>query len=194
VLAEACPLILVRQLVHKTSKFQADYKGFSLPRSYPLILLDKISLTILIAKAPNAARLLWYDSALGVTKMEEKITIIEGPPPEFEPVGDGWALGLNESPLLASIVMTRLRTFNGPALVERCHRAWRNQQSIPLEYRSSDGLIQNAPIVAVRFVEAEEGHMLLLWVRMIEEEASLEIGYEDDSGEGDDSDLPDIPF
>jgi len=126
--------------------------------------------------------------------MDEKITIIEGPPPEFEPVGDGWALGLNESPMLANIVMTRLRTFNGPALVERCHRAWRNQQSIPLEYRSSDGLIQNAPIVAVRFVETEEGDLLLLWLRMIEDEATLEIGYEDDSDEEDDNEPPEIPF
>ncbi len=30
--------------------------------------------------------------------MDEKITIIEGPPPIFEQVSDGWAMGLNESP------------------------------------------------------------------------------------------------
>jgi hypothetical protein len=125
--------------------------------------------------------------------MDEKITIIEGPPPIFEPVGDGWALGLNDSPLLANIVMTRLRTFNGPALVERCHRAWKDQKSIPLEYRTSDGLIQNTPIVAARFVETEEGHMLLLWLRMIDEGTRLEIGYEDDDEDGED-DLPQLPF
>jgi len=125
--------------------------------------------------------------------MDEKITIIEGPPPVFEPVGDGWALGLNESPLLANIVLTRLRTFNGPALVERCHRAWKSRHSIPLEYRSSDGLIQQAPIVAARFVETEEGHMLLLWLRMVDEETRLEIGYEDDDEDGED-DAPQLPF
>jgi hypothetical protein len=119
---------------------------------------------------------------------DDKITIIEGPPPVFEQIGDAWALGLNESPILSNVVMTRLRTFNGPALVERCHRAWRNQQGIPLEYRSSDGLIQNAPILAARFVETEEGHMLLLWVRLANDDAEIEIGYEDDE---DDSDSPD---
>ena len=64
--------------------------------------------------------LLWY---IGGT-MEDKITIIEGPPPVFEAVNDGWALGLNESSRLSVPALTRLRTFNGPALVERCYRAW----------------------------------------------------------------------
>ena len=34
--------------------------------------------------------------------MDDKITIIEGPPPVFEPVQDGWALGLGEGPLSLS--------------------------------------------------------------------------------------------
>jgi hypothetical protein len=46
----------------------------------------------------NASRLLlWY---IGGT-MDEKITIIEGPPPVFEAVNDGWALGLNEGSRLS---------------------------------------------------------------------------------------------
>jgi hypothetical protein len=121
--------------------------------------------------------------------IDEKITIIEGPPPVFEPVGDGWALGLNESPILSNIVMTRLRTFNGAALVERCNRAWRNLEAIPLEYRASDGLILNAPIVAARTMQTEEGDMLLLWVRMVDQDAELEIGYDDDD---EDEDPPDM--
>ena len=47
--------------------------------------------------------------------------------------------------------------------------------------------------MSARFVETDEGHVLLLWLRMVDEETSLEIGYEDDSGD-DDNDLPDIPF
>jgi hypothetical protein len=128
--------------------------------------------------------------------MEDKITIIEGPPPTFEAVNDSWVLGLNESPTLGEIAVTRLRTFNGPALVERCHRAWRNHQSIHLEFRTPEGLQQQAPIVAARYLETEEGHLLILWVRLTDEEVELELGYEDDLGDSEDDDLdyPDWPL
>jgi len=120
--------------------------------------------------------------------MEEKITIIEGPPPTFEAVQEGWVYGLNESPNLSEIVLTRLRTFNGPALVERCHRAWRHQQPIYLEFRDAGGVQQQAPIVAARFIETDEGHMLLLWIRLADEGVELELGYDDDFSEGEEGD------
>ncbi len=120
--------------------------------------------------------------------MDEKITIIEGPPPTFEAVNDGWATGLLESQSLSDIVITRLRTFNGPALVERCNRAWRGKNNIYLEYRSSDGLDQTAPIVAARTLEVDDGQLLVLWVRMANDEVTLELGYDDDSGEDLDED------
>lgn len=121
--------------------------------------------------------------------MDDKITIIEGPPPTFEAVNDGWVLGLNESPTLADVAITRLRTFNGPALVERCHRAWRNHQSIHLEFRTPDGLEHEAPIVASRYVEIDDGQLLLLWVRVNDEEVELELGYDDDIGDDYDDDF-----
>lgn len=126
--------------------------------------------------------------------MDEKITIIEGPPPTFEVVPDGWVLGLNESPYLADMVVTHLRTFNGPALVERCNRAWRHNQSIYLEYRSSEGMKHEAPIVAARTVETDDGHMLILWLRMEDEEVELELGFGDDFDDDTDDDFgyPDI--
>ncbi len=123
--------------------------------------------------------------------MEEKITIIEGPPPTFETVNENWALSLNETPVLSDIAVTRLRTFNGPALVERCHRAWRNQQPIHLEFRTMDGLEQRAPIVAARFVDTDEGQMLLLWVRIVNDDAELELDYEDDEEDDDFDDYDD---
>jgi len=126
--------------------------------------------------------------------MEDKITIIEGPPPTFEAVADGWVLGLNESPNLAEIAVTRLRTFNGPSLVERCHRAWRHQQSINLEFRTSEGLEKEAPIVAARFVELDEGQLLILWVCLEDDDVKLELGYDDDLGdENEDPNYPDTP-
>ena len=127
--------------------------------------------------------------------MDDKITIIEGPPPPFETVNQGWVMGLNESPTLADVVLTRLRTFNGPALVERCYRAWHQRQTIYLEFRTSDGLERLAPIVAARYLEVDEGHLLLLWVRLNDEEVELELGYDDDVGDDyddDDFDFPDL--
>lgn len=125
--------------------------------------------------------------------MEDKITIIEGPPPTFEAVQDDWVWGLNESPTLAEMVITRLRTFNGPALVERCHRAWRHRQAIHLEFRDLDGLTHEAPIVAARAVETNEGQMLLLWLRLQNENVELALDYEDDVDADDDED-PDFNF
>ncbi len=124
--------------------------------------------------------------------MEDKITIIEGPPPAFEDVHEGWPLGLNESPSLHKLALTRLRTFNGPALVERCYRAWRSQQAIQLEFRANDGLIHKTPIVASRTMEVDDGQLIFLWVRFTEQEALLELGADDDEldREGDDQEPP----
>lgn len=112
--------------------------------------------------------------------MDDKITIIEGPPPTFEEIEDGWALGLNESPFLYDLALTRLRTFNGPALVERCHRTWNNNSSIFLHYRNEIGLEDKAPILAARTVDSKDGHVLLLWVRLKPGEQEIEVDLSDD--------------
>jgi hypothetical protein len=117
---------------------------------------------------------------------DEKITIVEGPPPTFLEVSDGWPLGLNESPILANLMVTQLRTFNGLALVERCQRAWSKQQTVHLEYKNFDGLKQEAPIVAARHVDSPEGQLLILWVRMVQDETELELEYGDDDDDDDD--------
>ena len=97
--------------------------------------------------------------------MEDRITIIEGPTPVFEDSHDGWAIGMNEGPILYDTALTRLRTFNGPALVERCHRAWSKQEPIYLHYRNDMGLEEKVPILAARASEVDEGQVLFLWVR-----------------------------
>jgi hypothetical protein len=120
--------------------------------------------------------------------MDDKITIIEGPPPTFEDVHEGWPLGLNESPTLHKLALTRLRTFNGPSLVERCYRAWHKLQTIQLEFRAADGLIHKTPIVASRTMDIEDGQLIMLWVRLTEQEALLELGSEDDQADNEDDD------
>jgi hypothetical protein len=122
----------------------------------------------------------------------EKITIIEGPPPTFELVQDSWLMGLTEGPVPYQVAMCRLRSFNAPELVERCFRAWRDGQTISLEYRTEDGLTQQAPIVAVRWLEMPEGHILLVWVRL--EDGDIEIEIEIDIDDLDDFDDEDDDF
>ena len=112
--------------------------------------------------------------------MDEKITIIEGPTPAFETISDGWALGLNESPGLFDLAITRVRTFNGLALVERCHKAWSQQDHIYLHYRNRIGLEERAPILAARSVETDEGDLLLLWCRFKPEDIDEEISFDND--------------
>jgi hypothetical protein len=126
-----------------------------------------------------------------------KITIIEGPPPTFELVQDPWLLGLTEGPFPTRVALCRVRTVNGPELVERCYRAWRDRQPISLEFRTEEGETQQATIVAARWIEKPEGDLLYLWVRLSEDEIELDVGFNlddfddaSDDVDGFDFDLP----
>lgn len=99
-------------------------------------------------------------------KEAEKITIIEGPTPVFEQTPETWLPSLAEGPELPTLVLTRLRTFNGPSMVERCWKAWDEHRPVFLEYRDEQGERQEAEVLAARFVEVPEGHMLLLYLRI----------------------------
>jgi hypothetical protein len=92
--------------------------------------------------------------------MEEKITIIEGPPPTFEMIPDLWVHGLSEG-------------FN-------------------LEYRTTEWLKAEVPIIAARHLDTAEGDVLMLWLRFTDDQVELEIGYDDDLDE-DDWDIDETP-
>ena len=121
--------------------------------------------------------------------MNNKITIIEGPTPNFDSVEtdfimgiNGWAAGLSEGPYLYDTARTTLRTFNGEALLKRCHNAWARKTTMFLEYRDPIGMKQEVPIVAARAVNAENGDLLILWVRQDPEEgeeADLDLDFDD---------------
>ena len=96
----------------------------------------------------------------------EKITIIEGPTPVFEQTPETWLPSLSEGPTLPDLALTRLRTLNGPAMVERCWKAWDAQRPVFLEYRDEDGQNQSAEVLAARYTEVPEGHLLLLYLRL----------------------------
>jgi hypothetical protein len=122
--------------------------------------------------------------------MDNKITIIEGPTPNFDSVEtdfimgmNGWTAGLNEGPYLYDTARTTLRTINGSKLIERCHNAWSEKATMFLEYRDPIGMKKEVPIIAARAISAEEGDLLVLWVRrepeLDDEDMDLDIDLDD---------------
>jgi hypothetical protein len=122
----------------------------------------------------------------------EKITIVEGPPPTFVLARDTWLYGLVEGSASYRVALCRLRSLNGPVLVQRCHDAWCRNQTVYLEYRDEEGVTRLASIVAARWVEVPAGHMLLLWVSLEESqlEIELDMGLSDIGGWDDAADGP----
>jgi hypothetical protein len=121
-------------------------------------------------------------------QIDQKITIIEGPPPVFELVHDQWANTIIDSPFNADVAVTKLRTFNGSALVERCYNTWSEKESMNLEFKDTSGLVMEVPIVAARTIDGDDGELLLLWVRLPHEEVELDYqsNHLDDEDDADD--------
>jgi len=107
------------------------------------------------------------DNSDRTTNIEpELITIIEGAEPDFEPHNDIWALSLLEGTSLTGLERCRLRTFNGPALVERCRSAWDEGRPVLLDYPNRLGLRRQRLVAAARSDEVSEGMILHLWIRV----------------------------
>ncbi len=95
----------------------------------------------------------------------ELITIIEGPPPEFKPVGEAWTMSLVEGTKPFQVSLCQVRSFKGQSLLERCQRTWSGQRPIYLDFPTLSGLRRKLEIVAARFEKLPEGDLLNLWVR-----------------------------
>jgi hypothetical protein len=72
-------------------------------------------------------------------------------------VTEAWPLAIVEGPDPSVVAVCRMRTFNGPALVERCARAWRDGLPIHLEFRDLAGLTQQTQIIAARWTTTDGG-------------------------------------
>ncbi len=94
----------------------------------------------------------------------EKITIIEGPPPEFMLAQDVWSMSMWEGTLPRSVGVCQMRTFSARALMERCQRAWGEGRPVLLDFPKMDGLRQKVEILAAKPGHVEEGDLLHLWV------------------------------
>ena len=97
------------------------------------------------------------------------ITIVEGPPPEFQQTINDWPFGVFEGPVNKSVALTEMRTFDGPKLVQRCTDAWAEGRSARLEFPTEDGIRAELEIVATRWEAVPEGHKLYLWVHLDED-------------------------
>jgi hypothetical protein len=117
--------------------------------------------------------------------MTEKITIIEGPTPEFREVNGLWIQGVADSPEQYDTYFTELRAFDGLSLVDRCSNAWKKNESIVLEYRTESGLIDEITIIAAHFEETDDGDVIQLWVRQPREEVEFELKFDDSDDEED---------
>ena len=94
-----------------------------------------------------------------------KITIIKGPPPVFEDDNNAWANSLIDGREPSDIKSTRLLSFNFRALVKSCHDAWKQKQTIYLQYLDNEGEEHFTPIIAARPIETKYGYILLLWLK-----------------------------
>ena len=117
--------------------------------------------------------------------MTEKITIIEGPTPEFREVSGLWIQGVAETSGQFDTLFTELRAFDGLSLVERCSSAWNKNETIVLEYRNQAGLVDEIIIIAAHLEETEDGDMLQLWVRQPREDVEFELKFDDSEDEED---------
>jgi len=117
--------------------------------------------------------------------MTEKITIIEGPTPEFREVNGLWIQGVAESPGQHDTYYTELRAFDGVSLVDRCGSAWQKKDSIVLEYRTEVGIIDEITILAAHSEETEDGDLIKLWVRQPREDVEFELKFDDGDDEED---------
>lgn len=94
----------------------------------------------------------------------EKITILEGPTPEFRPNIQLWNWSIYEGIEPSEVGFCELRTRNGADIQERCRRAWQEGRPVLLDYPDAMRMRQTIPVVALRLSEVEEGTLLNLWV------------------------------
>lgn len=105
------------------------------------------------------------------------ITIVEGPPPNFESVSTRWSNSVLEGSSFNETVLVEMRTFDGAKLVQRCQDAWVEHRPARLNFPLGDGKRGELDIVAAQWEKVEEGDKLHLWVRM---EGEFEMGIDPD--------------
>ena len=115
----------------------------------------------------------------------ELITIVEGPPPEFQLVNELWPFSLWEGRLPQSVGYVQMRTFSGPSMVDRCTRAWDQARPVMLDFPQMDGLRRRVEVLAARATTLEQGDVLNLWVALPADEVAASSAGADAADDGD---------
>jgi len=123
----------------------------------------------------------------------ELITVVEGPPPDFQLAHEYWPFSLWEGNLPQAVALVQMRTFNGPSMLERCTRAWAQARPVLLDFPQRDGLRRKAEVLAARVTTLDGGDVLNLWVALptdevVDEAGNFDADDDDDSGPVDDGD------
>ena len=113
----------------------------------------------------------------------ELISIVEGPPPQFEFADDESMLAFHDSLRPFELARCDTRTLNGPKLMARCHNAWAEKRPVMLEYKDMDGLKQRVEICGIRYEKLDEGTLLQIWVRLPVEIHLIALEVDDDDQE-----------
>jgi hypothetical protein len=116
----------------------------------------------------------------------ELITIVEGPPPEFQLVRDLWPFSLWEGNVPQAVGYVQMRTFSGPSMMDRCTRAWDQARPVMLDFPQMDGLRRQVEVLAARVATVPEGDVLNLWVALPAEEVAAQIDRHDGEDGGND--------
>lgn len=120
----------------------------------------------------------------------ELITIVEGPPPDFQVARELWPLSLWEGSTPQAVAMTQMRTFDGASMLERCLRAWHEARPVMLDFPQMDGMRRQAEVLAARATTVDEGDVLNLWVALPADEVADEVeAFEGDEDDDIDDDL-----
>ena len=121
----------------------------------------------------------------------ELISIIEGPTPDFLPTGHGSLHSIYEGPIEMATAVCELRTNTGPAIIDRCTAAWREQRIVKLEFPDEARMPQLIDVVSMQLRERDEGEVLMLWVTSPVEPIFLDT---EDISDLDDIDFDDFDF
>jgi hypothetical protein len=122
----------------------------------------------------------------------ELITIVEGPPPDFQLANEHWPFSLWEGDVPQAVAHTQMRTLDGPSMLERCTRAWSESRPVMLDFPQLDGLRRQVEVLAVRATMVEEGDVLHLWVALPADQVTADVESFDSNDEDDDIDSDDL--